>query len=425
MIVSEVLEHIWDDERALVEIVRVLRPGGRVAATVPTRWPERVSWALNYRYHDTPGGHVRIYRQHELEAEARTRGPVPARFAPLTRVPLAVLVAEVRVRARQHRSRARPQVPRLLVPSDRAQPALGATGRASVEPGARQEPRRLRRESAFHDGEMGKAKPCLTLNFPWLRASCRAPRSRRRSTRSRRCNSPTATSRGFRADRPTRGTSSRRRWRSTSAAATPRRSARTTGSSACNASTARGTRTTQGDAVKERALDTNVTSYIANGVWHHYLCTGDTGFLEVLFPIVERAHRLRARPPARRRVRSSGTPIPTRTDGQRRAAHRLVEHLLVAAVRDRGRRTTRPRPPRLGVVARLARHRHRAPARAVPRQGTLGDGLVLPDPRRRAARPRGRSSARIASGTRSSHPAAACVASPTSRGSPRPRRANS
>jgi ubiquinone/menaquinone biosynthesis C-methylase UbiE len=47
VIVSEVLEHIWDDERALVEIVRVLRPGGRVAATVPTRWPERVSWALN------------------------------------------------------------------------------------------------------------------------------------------------------------------------------------------------------------------------------------------------------------------------------------------------------------------------------------------------------------------------------------------
>ena len=50
-----------------IEIVRVLRPGGRVAATVPTRWPERVSWALNWRYHDTPGGHVRIYRQHELE----------------------------------------------------------------------------------------------------------------------------------------------------------------------------------------------------------------------------------------------------------------------------------------------------------------------------------------------------------------------
>jgi SAM-dependent methyltransferase len=74
IVVSEVLEHIWDDERALVEIVRVLRPGGRVAATVPTRWPERVAWALNHRYHDTPGGHVRIYRQRDLEQKMERAG---------------------------------------------------------------------------------------------------------------------------------------------------------------------------------------------------------------------------------------------------------------------------------------------------------------------------------------------------------------
>ena len=74
VIVSEVLEHIWDDERALVEIVRVLRPGGRLAATVPTRWPERVSWAINDTYHDAPGAHVRIYRQHELELKIERAG---------------------------------------------------------------------------------------------------------------------------------------------------------------------------------------------------------------------------------------------------------------------------------------------------------------------------------------------------------------
>ncbi len=44
-----------------------------------------------------------------------------------------------------------------------------------------------------------------------------------------------------------------------------------------------------GNDVKERALDTNVTCYVANGVWHHYLCTGDTAFLEEFFPVVERA----------------------------------------------------------------------------------------------------------------------------------------
>ncbi len=74
VIVSEVLEHVWDDERTLSEIARVLRPGGRIAATVPTRWPERVSWALNWHYHDTPGGHVRIYRQHELELKLERSG---------------------------------------------------------------------------------------------------------------------------------------------------------------------------------------------------------------------------------------------------------------------------------------------------------------------------------------------------------------
>ncbi|MGH8978578.1 MAG: prenyltransferase [Acidimicrobiia bacterium] len=45
----------------------------------------------------------------------------------------------------------------------------------------------------------------------------------------------------------------------------------------------------QGNAVKDQALDTNVTSYVASGVWHHYACSGDTGFLEEMFPVVERA----------------------------------------------------------------------------------------------------------------------------------------
>ena len=44
-----------------------------------------------------------------------------------------------------------------------------------------------------------------------------------------------------------------------------------------------------GDDVKDPTLDTNVTCYIANGVWHHYLCTGDTGFLREFWPTVESA----------------------------------------------------------------------------------------------------------------------------------------
>jgi len=76
IIASEVLEHIPPDEDALAELVRVLRPGGRIAVTVPTRWPERVCWALDHHYHDTPGGHVRIYRQPQLEAKLERAGLV-------------------------------------------------------------------------------------------------------------------------------------------------------------------------------------------------------------------------------------------------------------------------------------------------------------------------------------------------------------
>jgi hypothetical protein len=45
----------------------------------------------------------------------------------------------------------------------------------------------------------------------------------------------------------------------------------------------------QGDAVKDDALDTNVTCYVANGVWHHYLSAWDANFLEEMFPVIERA----------------------------------------------------------------------------------------------------------------------------------------
>jgi hypothetical protein len=45
----------------------------------------------------------------------------------------------------------------------------------------------------------------------------------------------------------------------------------------------------QGDDVKDVALDTNVTCYVANGVLHHYLSTGDDLFVARYWPVVERA----------------------------------------------------------------------------------------------------------------------------------------
>jgi SAM-dependent methyltransferase len=74
VIAAEVLEHILDDQRAINELARVLRPGGQAAVTVPSWLPERVCWALSESYHNTPGGHVRIYTRVELEAKLKRAG---------------------------------------------------------------------------------------------------------------------------------------------------------------------------------------------------------------------------------------------------------------------------------------------------------------------------------------------------------------
>jgi len=76
VITSEVLEHIQDDVSALSEMVRVLKPGGRFAATVPSWLPEVVNWKLSDEYHapKSAGGHVRIYSRTELRSKMRTAG---------------------------------------------------------------------------------------------------------------------------------------------------------------------------------------------------------------------------------------------------------------------------------------------------------------------------------------------------------------
>jgi SAM-dependent methyltransferase len=66
VICCEVLEHIVQHQKAIGEVVRVLKPGCNLVVSVPRYWPERICWALSQDYHNTPGGHVRIYRQNEL-----------------------------------------------------------------------------------------------------------------------------------------------------------------------------------------------------------------------------------------------------------------------------------------------------------------------------------------------------------------------
>ena len=74
VIASEVLEHIPDDASAVDEIVRVLRPGGVLALSVPRWFPEQLCWTLSDEYHAIEGSHVRIYTRHRLERLLRNAG---------------------------------------------------------------------------------------------------------------------------------------------------------------------------------------------------------------------------------------------------------------------------------------------------------------------------------------------------------------
>ncbi len=74
VIASEILEHVPEDDRAIAELVRVLKPGGTLAITVPRWLPERVCWALSDEYHANEGGHIRIYRADALRGKVSAHG---------------------------------------------------------------------------------------------------------------------------------------------------------------------------------------------------------------------------------------------------------------------------------------------------------------------------------------------------------------
>ena len=74
VICSEVLEHVESPEESITEMIRVLKPGGIIALSVPRYLPELICWKLSTEYSQTPGGHVRIFKQSKLKSLATDNG---------------------------------------------------------------------------------------------------------------------------------------------------------------------------------------------------------------------------------------------------------------------------------------------------------------------------------------------------------------
>ncbi len=77
VICTETLEHVDDDAVLARELVRVLKPGGILAVSVPDQYSENVFWKLSTNYRTHVGGHVRIYRRGDVVRLLRGAGLEP------------------------------------------------------------------------------------------------------------------------------------------------------------------------------------------------------------------------------------------------------------------------------------------------------------------------------------------------------------
>lgn len=74
---TETLEHVDDDAVLAGELVRVLKPGGILAVSVPDERSEKLFWRLSRNYRTHAGGHVRIYRRRQIVSLLERSGLEP------------------------------------------------------------------------------------------------------------------------------------------------------------------------------------------------------------------------------------------------------------------------------------------------------------------------------------------------------------
>jgi ubiquinone/menaquinone biosynthesis C-methylase UbiE len=77
VICTETLEHVDDDTVLARELVRVMKPGGILAVSVPDEFSEKIFWRLSKNYRTHAGGHVRVYQRNRIVALLREAGLTP------------------------------------------------------------------------------------------------------------------------------------------------------------------------------------------------------------------------------------------------------------------------------------------------------------------------------------------------------------
>ena len=292
VIASEILEHVPADDRAIAELVRVLKPGGRLAVTVPRWLPERVCWLLSEEYHANEGGHIRIYRAGELRDKITARGMrfTHCHHAHALHSPfwwLKCACGHVEFRASRG-----DRVPQAAGVGHDAPTAGHAGRRIGAESGDRQERCAVLPEAG--------GSPLPSREAPGVPGVLTPGRAGRQRNRSRRHRNPRAPSPGPTAVTPIRGTTSECAMALTVAGLLdPARAAfewcRTT-------QRADGSWPIQlrNGVVEDANSDSNFCAYMATGVWHHVLITGDRRFAEPMWPVVSQSDRLRPGPAGRR-----------------------------------------------------------------------------------------------------------------------------
>ena len=279
VIAAEVLEHVLDDQRAMNELARVLRPGGLAAITVPSWLPERICWALSTEYHEVPGGHVRIYTRVELEAKLARAGlrAVWHHHAHGLHSPYWWLKCAVGVHDDKHRLTS--AYHRLLVWDIMRKPAVTRLAEQAlnpligkslvvyaVKPG-------LRGAGSSGRGLGGIVPPgprCSRRVSP--SPGCRNVRGDRVAGRARRRLGPRRVRDGPERLRAARAARRAYRWL--------RETQRADGS---------WPRSVEAGRVTDPAAESHHAAYVAVGAWHEYLVTGDERHTLVMWPTVRRA----------------------------------------------------------------------------------------------------------------------------------------